>query len=193
MVGRVTALRSGAAFCVVNMGFDWKATVKAVAPLIGTAIGGPVGGIATQVLTSALGISGDSTEEEIQKAVQSANPAQLIELRKADQAFRVTIKELGLKEKQLHAQDRDSARRRDMALGGDNTLKAIAVFTVFAFFSIIGWLLWKGSPTSLDKTIIGLILGYATAKADQVYNFFFGSSKGSQEKTQHLAERIGNA
>jgi hypothetical protein len=181
---------SGAAFLGGGMGFDWKATVKAVAPLLGTAIGGPIGGVATQVLTSVLGIPEDSPEEKIELAVQNATPAQLVDLKKADQAFRVTMRELGIKEDQLHAADRESARKMNIALGGDMTLKGIAVFTVFAFFAMIGFLLWAGAPTSLDKTILGLLIGYAAGKAEQVYNFFFGSSKGSQDKTEHLAKRI---
>ena len=165
------------------MGFDWKSTVKAVAPMIGTAIGGPFGGLAAKAVTAALGISGSSTDDQIEEAVKNASPDQLIALKTADNDFKTRMRELGIKESALHAQDRDSARKREIALGGDTTLKVMAVCTVLGFFLFIGFLLVKGTPAGMDKTLLGMIIGYVVGIVQQVYNYFFGSSKGSKDKT----------
>lgn len=166
------------------MTFDWKKTVKAIAPLIGTAVGGPLGTVATMALTSALGISPESTEDQIEAAVKNATPDQLLQLKKADQQFKKDMRELDIKEDQLHADDRDSARKREAALGGDPIVKGIALYTVVAFSAMMGFLLWKGTPDGMDKILLGTIIGYVAAMAQQVYNYYFGSSKGSTDKNK---------
>lgn len=172
------------------MSFDWKSTVKTIAPLIGTALGGPMGGAAAKVLTSALGLEENAEESQIAEAIRTASPETLLSLKNADNDFKLQMKELGIKEEQLYVEDRDSARKRDVALGGDTIVKALAVITALCFFSMIGWLLWKGVPETIDKTILGMLIGYMVGLAQQVYNFYFGSSKGSQDKTSHLANAV---
>ncbi len=39
------------------MGFDWKSIVSSVAPVLGTALGGPLGGVAARAAMDALGIT----------------------------------------------------------------------------------------------------------------------------------------
>jgi hypothetical protein len=168
------------------MDFDWKKAVSLVAPVLGTAVLGPLGPMAAGVITAALGIPKDSSDDQIAEAVKNATPEQLLALKAGDNQFKKDMRALDIKEDQLHAGDRDSARKRDAALGGDKTLKAIAVFTVVAFFVMIGFLLIKGNPVGMDKTILGMIIGYVVGLAQQVYNFLFGSSKGSHDKTMQL-------
>jgi len=79
------------------MSFDWKKTVKAIAPMIGTAIGGPFGGMASAAITSVLGISPDSTDDQISEAIKTASPEQLVALRKAEKGFKIKMKELDIK------------------------------------------------------------------------------------------------
>jgi uncharacterized membrane protein len=165
------------------MKFDWKKTIKAVAPMIGTAIGGPFGGLATSAISAVLGTPENATDKQMAEAVKNATPDQLLALKEADNNFLVKMKELGIKEEDLHAKDRDSARRREIALGGDTTMKILAVATIVGFFAFIGFLLVKGTPTGMDKTLLGMIIGYVVGLVQQVYNYYFGSSKGSKDKT----------
>jgi hypothetical protein len=165
------------------MSFDWKKTIKAVAPMIGTAIGGPFGGLATSAISAVLGTPENATDKQMAEAVKNASPDQLLALKEADNNFLVKMKELGIKEEDLHAKDRDSARKREIALGGDTTMKILAVATIVGFFLFIGFLLAKGTPTGMDKTLLGMIIGYVVGLVQQVYNYYFGSSKGSKDKT----------
>ena len=57
------------------MTFDWKKTIGAIAPTIGTALGGPLGGLAGAALASVLGVENDP--EQIGAAVANATPEQL--------------------------------------------------------------------------------------------------------------------
>ncbi|HLP30543.1 MAG TPA: hypothetical protein VK150_04215, partial [Geothrix sp.] len=71
------------------MSFDWKGLVKSIAPTIGTALGGPLGGIAGVALTKALGLGDAAAKDEtaLAAAVQGASHDQLLLLKQADQEF----------------------------------------------------------------------------------------------------------
>ena len=74
--------------------FDWKPLVKAVAPTIGTALGGPFGVVATTALSSALLGKPNGSESEISTALKSPSIEQLSDLAKADKEFALKLKEL---------------------------------------------------------------------------------------------------
>jgi len=41
----------------------------------------------------------------------------------------------------------------------------------------------------LDSTLTGFVLGAVSSKAEQIYNFFYGSSKGSKDKTIQMTNK----
>jgi hypothetical protein len=41
--------------------------------------------------------------------------------------------------------------------------------------------------------IIGTLIGYVSAKADQVVSYYFGSSSGSKDKTQAMSDALSKA
>ncbi len=53
-----------------------KGILGAVAPTIGTALGGPMGGMAAKMVAEALGV--DNDPKKIEKAIQAATPEQLV-------------------------------------------------------------------------------------------------------------------
>ena len=57
-----------------------KGIINAVAPTLGTALGGPMGGLAAQAISSVLGVKPEP--KSIEKALQSATPEQLAEIKK---------------------------------------------------------------------------------------------------------------
>ena len=75
---------------------DWQALLKTVAPWIGTAIGGPLGGMALSAAASALGVS-DKTAEGLKAALAGTTPEQMLALKKADQDFALQMQALGFK------------------------------------------------------------------------------------------------
>ena len=74
-----------------------KNVVGAVAPTIGTALGGPMGGMAANMISEVLGCKNDA--KSIEKAIESATPEQMLELKKAEQALELQMKEYSNKEK----------------------------------------------------------------------------------------------
>ena len=56
-------------------------------------------------------------------------------------------------------------------------------------FGLTGWLIKEGPPQdAAAATIVGALYGYAWASVQTVQSFFFGSSKGSKDKTDAMVK-----
>jgi len=166
----------------------WRETLAAVAPTVATALGGPLAGMAVTMAADALGIEAD--EKAIEKLVLGGSPETMVKLKELDTNFKLKMKELGIKEKQLHAQDRDSARKREMKIGGNFT-SWLAFLIMFSFFAIIAYVLVIGlSVSPAIASMIGILIGNVSSKAEQVCNYYFGSSAGSKQKTNAMSDQI---
>lgn len=168
------------------MAFDWKSLVGSVAPTIATALGGPMAGMAVKALGGALLGDESASEKDVAAALAGATPDDLLKLKQADQAFETKMAELGVDLERIAADDRASARSMQAATKS-LAVPVIAGLTVAGFFGVVGWVLTGN--VGLESTLLGFVLGQVSAKAEQVYNYYFGSSAGSKEKTAHLANR----
>jgi len=161
----------------------WNKILSSVAPMLGTAIGGPFGGMATDFLLDAFSDDEEvNTKEELEAKIAKASPQTLIKLRELNNEFATNMKRLGIKEKDLAAKDRADAR----AMGINTTLvPQMIISTIFILaFAVILYTTFTGlsdmSPT--QSTIVNILLGILSAGVVQVMNFWFGSSSGSKEK-----------
>lgn len=93
----------------MNLGTKALQVLKTVAPMIGTAIGGPFGAIAGTLVSKALGTD-TSDDKSTETALLAATPDQLVALKKAENDFTVQMKTLGVQEEQLQYADVASAR-----------------------------------------------------------------------------------
>lgn len=168
---------------------DLLKIVGAVAPTIATAIGGPLGGMAMKVVADVLGLPADSSEKDVSKAMAAATPDQLLALKQADQDFAVRMRELDIDLEKIAASDRDSARRREAQVR--DWMPRVLAFVVVAgfmatvFLVLLGYV--DGMKDPLMATTTGTIIGFVSAKCEQVVAYYFGSSSSSQQKTQMLA------
>lgn len=62
---------------------------------------------------------------------------------------------------------------------------------VIAFFIIIYVLITKEIP-ALNEQLLLILLGVLAAKFSDVVSYFFGSSKGSADKSEYLEKTNGN-
>ena len=69
---------------------------------------------------------------------------------------------------------------------GDKTNRNLAYFIVASFVATVGSTL--AGWTHVDSALAGTLIGYLSAKAEQILAYYFGSSKGSEEKTRMLAQ-----
>ena len=173
------------------MAFDWRVIVKTVAPALGTMFGGPLGGIAATAITSALGIEADSTEDQIAAAVRTATPEQLLALKSAENQFKLDMERIGLDYEQIAADDRDSAREREVTLSqaGDRVgawaTHVVSTIVTVGFFATLYIVL--GGKVSTDNQAALLLLGTMSAGFGAVVQYYLGSSAGSKEKNTILA------
>jgi len=158
--------------------------LKGVAPLAASAIGGPFAGPAMSIIASTLGIGEDKVEDYI----LSGNPDQLLELKKADMEFQRWMRDADIREDQLHAEDRDSARD----LAKDKGIKVQATLSGLYTLGYFGTLyVFISGAAAVDAAMVGMVqtlIGALGAAQLQILNFWFGSSRGSKDKTEALVK-----
>lgn len=163
---------------------SWKQVVGQIAPTIGRALGGPLGGMAANVLLEALGLPPDAEDDAIEKQLAS-NPEQLVKLKEAELNFKARLKELDIDLEKIHADDRNSARQREIAIK-DKMPGLLASLVTLGFFGTLGWMLKHGIPENGGEALL-VMLGALGAGWGSVTNYYFGSSRGSKEKNELLA------
>lgn len=163
--------------------------LKSAIPTIATALGGPFAGLAASFIADKLGVSDKTIKnvtDVIQKATQS--PETFLELKKIEADLEKYFANLEIDVFKLEVQDRDSARKREMEVK-DNTPKILAYLVSAGFFGIFIYVLREGLPPGNEPTItymIGSLGGvWATIMA-----YYFGSTKGSADKTAVMAQTI---
>lgn len=153
--------------------------LKSVAPGLATAVAGPLGGAAVSAIASRLGV--ENTVEEVARAIAG------------DPEAAQKLAEIDLKQFELENQDRASAREMQIAaLNQDDWLAKnfIYIFTsawsIFAmvYFAFVTFGTVAESGIRMADTILGVLIGTVLTG---FFNFFFGSSKGSKDKTDVLA------
>ena len=158
-----------------------------VAPMLATAFGGPLAGAATGAIISALGLAPDASKEAVAAAIASATPDQLLALKKADQDFTIAMGRLNLDAAALEGKDRDSARQRETVVR-DWMPRALGLGVVAAFIGVVAFVI--GGYSHVDTVLAGTLIGYLSAKAEQVIAYYFGSSAGSQAKDRLLLNSV---
>ena len=154
--------------------------LKSAAPALATAVAGPAGGLAVEFIADKLGID-DKTVQGVTAALQG-NPE-----------LQLKLKEIDIKELELHAKDRDSARNREMAIATSEHAPTInkivtpvlalgVVALSFILFAILIFVDVKENA----KDILIYILGVLSAAVTQILSYYFGSSQGSKDKTEEL-------
>ncbi len=164
------------------MAFEWKdiaSVVGNVAPILGTALGGPAGGAVGGLIANLLGV--DNEADAVANAI------------KADPNIAVKLKEIELEAQRLHYEAIDKARQAELdelkAYIGDvqNARSRQVEHVVLGFFGLIGALMFVEIPTKQSEVMF-MLFGTLSAGFGAVIQYFFGSSKGSAEKTEHIAK-----
>jgi len=168
------------------MSDKWKNILKKVAPTLGTALGGPLAGVATAALSEVLLGKTNGTDAEIERALSVTSPETLIKLRDLDQAFAAKMKQLDIDVFKLEVEDRASARQLyTVNYWPQIGLSALMLFGYF--LTLILLLLGEIKVPEGWKETFTVIFGVITASIPQILSFWFGSSFGSKEKTAALA------
>lgn len=168
-----------------------KPFVGKFAPIIGAALGGPLGGAAGALLSSALGTK-DADPKSIEQAIKSGTLTgdQILALKQAEDQFALQMKQLDINSvedmEKLAIQDRDSARNREIQVR-DWTPRLLAYGVTLGFFGLLAFLLRHELPPS-SKDVINLMLGSLGTAWLSIVTYYFGSSAGSARKTEMMSK-----
>lgn len=167
---------------------DWKTVVKTVSPWIGTAIGGPLGGMAVEAAASALGLS-EKTTDAVKQAISGATPEQMLALKQADQEFALQMQALGFKQvtdlEALASGDRKDARAMQIAQRSW-VPAALSIIVTIGYFGILIGMMLDWLKVS-DSQALLLMLGSLSTAWGVVMAFWFGTTSDSARKTELLA------
>lgn len=174
---------------------DWKSLIKTIAPGIGACLPlpPPLGSMALKAIADKLlpaDKAATATEDDVRRAVEGATPEQLALVKSHDQEFALNMKRLNVDVYKLDVEDTQGARGM-FAATRSKMVPALAILAVVCFLAIgIYVLVWvdpvKGAAV---MSIAMYLLGKWDSKVDMVYHFFFGSSSGSEKKTEILAQQ----
>jgi hypothetical protein len=168
-----------------KLGNKAKEVIAVVAPTLGAALGGPLGGLAGQILG---GIVSGNDPKALEESILTQKPETLIALRKAEQEFKVKLRELDIEEDKLVFNDRANAR--DLAKADMGPHKVLSLVFIGGYFLILAaFFVGKIEIDPAMREPFLILLGVITANVPSIMQFWFGTSSGSQRKTDILAEQ----
>lgn len=163
--------------------------LRVIAPLLGTALGGPLGGAAASFIADKLGVE-SKTIEAVTDVLSSGKltPEQLTQIKAAEVDFKKFLETNKIDLTRLDVEDRKSAREMQVAVHSPIP-GVLAIIIVLGFFSILICMM-LGILKTTDQESLLILLGALSAGFGAVLNFFFGSSHGSQAKDAMLANSM---
>lgn len=167
---------------------DWTKILGTVAPWIGTALGGPLGGMAVEAAASALGLT-DKTVDAVKQAIGGATPEQMLALKNADQGFALQMQALGFKNmadmEAIAAGDRGNAR--GMQTAKPSPIPALLTCFVVGAFTATLVLLLKFDVPATNRDIVVYMIGQLSGGFTSALAFWLGTTRDSGRKTELLA------
>jgi hypothetical protein len=166
--------------------------LKTLAPLLGTAIAGPFGGIAASFLADKLGVS-EKTVSAVTEALSTdkMTPDQVAQIKLAEIDFKKWMGDNSLKQEQLSFDDRKSARDMEIATKS-YTPSILTWIVVILCLTFEGLMLFGQMPKPASEIVLGRVLGTLDSALMMVLAFWFGSSNGSQNKDLMLHNSTPN-
>jgi len=160
---------------------DW---LKQIAPTVATALGGPLAGMAVSAISKAVGVDEDKVQDMISSNKLSAD--QVAQLKIAEIELAKQAQELGLNFEKLAVEDRKSAREMQ-ATTRSMMPPILACAVTLGFFSIVVMMFFNQIDS--NNPAILMMLGSLGTAWTGIIAYYFGSSAGSQAKTEMMAKK----
>jgi hypothetical protein len=157
--------------------------LKQIAPTIATAMGGPLAGMAVSAISKAIGVEPEKVGDLISNNKLTAE--QIAQVKIAEIELQKQAQELGLNFEKLAVDDRKSAREMQATTRSIVPPVLAAIVTV-GFFGILVMML-LGKVDSNNPPILMMLGSLGTAWTG-IIAYYFGSSAGSQAKTDLLSK-----
>lgn len=156
--------------------------LKNIAPALATVVAGPLGGVAVKTIAEKLGV--EDTVDAITAAIQT------------DPEAAQKLAEIDLKQFEAEVKDRDGARAMQIAaLQQDDWFAKnfiylfTSVWSIFAmaYFAFVTFGSVPEGGIRMADTILGVLIGTVLTG---FFNFYFGSSKSSKDKTEVMMKGL---
>ena len=159
---------------------DW---LKQIAPTVASALGGPLAGMAVSAISKAIGVDESKVGDLISNNKLTAD--QVAQIKVAEIELQKQAQELGLNFEKLAVDDRKSAREMQAATRSIVPPALAAIVTVGVFGILVMMLLGK---VDSNNPAILMMLGSLGTAWTGIIAYYFGSSAGSQAKTDLLSK-----
>jgi hypothetical protein len=156
--------------------------LKQIAPTVASALGGPLAGMAVSAISKAIGVDEDKVGDLI--ANNKLTAEQIAQVKLAELELQKQAQDLGLNFEELAVDDRKSAREMQVATRSWVPPLLAASVTV-GFFAVLGGMMF-GRMSVADNTALTMMLGSLGTAWTGIIAYYFGSSAGSQAKTEML-------
>lgn len=160
--------------------------LKSLVPLIGTALGGPLGGAAASFVADKLGL--DTKDVKAVSDVLNSGKMtaeQIAQLKLAEIDFQKFLESNKIKLEEIAALDRGSAR--EMLKTTRSYVPATLTFGItIGYFVVLLGMMTKAF-TVADSQVMLIMLGQLGTAWGVTIAFWFGTTSGSKDKTDILA------
>lgn len=183
--------------------FDWKKLVQGLAPVLGTALLGPLAGTAIAQLGAAILGKSDASEAEVAAALSTGalTGEQIVAMKTADIAFETRMRELDIDlvkinqaSDEAYLKDVQDARARQVQT--KDLMPNYIFWLMAALYAGSTLLLYFGPTPTDDFTRALLVKAYSIVEVGFTASLFFfvGSSNGSKrsgDAVRKIAEQAG--
>lgn len=161
---------------------DW---LKNIAPTLGMAIAGPLGGAAVSILAEKLNMS-EKTEKAVTDFLHASpmQPDQIAAIRHAELEFQKFLEQNKIDIAKIHNENTQGARAM-LEATRSRTPEILSFIITIGFFGILSYMLTMEARPGEPLLIMLGSLGTAWIA---VVNFWFGSSSGSVRKSELMAQ-----
>lgn len=179
---------------------DWKdiaGIVGRTAPILGTLVAGPAGAAIGGIIGSILGTG--NSPDAIHAAI-ATDPTAALKLAEYETENRTRLQEMAyadadsLRKERIalvasDVEDRKSARQREVDSKDTITPRVLAVLITLGAMGC-AWAIFSGNFTQTVAAagLVGAVVGYVFNEFKQVTTYYFGSSAGSDRKTEIMAK-----
>lgn len=171
-----------------------KEIIKRGAPILGAAFGAP-GAAVGAIVANVFGADWNNPDDILEKI--KSDPEADQKLLEIQNSHELQLAQLALQKQIVENQDRQRATNREIELArvgkNDNTPRNLAYLVTIGFFIFIFLFPYMQKEISTAETQIMMILvGILASKFSSGYDYFLGTSHGSDKKDIALIEKATN-
>lgn len=167
--------------------FDWKETLRAVAPGLATAVGGPGVGLAVKIIGDKLLDNPNATPDEVEQALSHGlDGAQIVALQEAENQLYLELARIDQAARVTAIEDTKSARQQTVELAKESSPIAwgapivSTLIVVGYFFCIYRLFVVQADLPANAFQLLNVMFGALSLAFGQVCNYWLGSSAGSK-------------